>query len=295
MPRLFISHASADRQFVNEELEGLLFALGFDVWYSVEDIKSGEQWERAIRLGLEASDWFILVMSADASKSEWVKDEIAWAFNYRPNRIIPIMARECNPVNFHLRLPRIQFIDFRHKRKKAREELIKVLVQKEYGVGSLAGAVKTLIKCPSKEILTVVKAETDESGMKLKLVGTNERANDFFARRKGTSIVGIDTSELLNTLSQWMEPGDFDRFLKDQERMGRAVSSGEEIYAIVPIKINNTHPIERFRGRNFLPISIAYSYPEHTEGKTVDYFLILYLDLDDIHKTISFVSESSKT
>jgi hypothetical protein len=179
MPRLFISHANADRQFIKEELEGLLYALGFDVWYSVENIKTGEQWEGAIRSGLEASEWFILVMSPDASKSEWVKDEIAWAFNYRPNRIIPILTRECNPADIHLRLPRIQSIDFRHNPKKAREELIKVLVQKEYGVSSLPGAVKTLIKCPSKEILTVVKAETDEFGMKLKLVGANEQANDF--------------------------------------------------------------------------------------------------------------------
>jgi hypothetical protein len=92
-----------------------------------------------------------------------------------------------------------------------------------------------------------------------------------------------------------MEPGNFDRFLEDQERMRCAVSSGEEIYANVPIKINNTHPIEKFRGRSFLPISIAYSGPEHTEGKTIEYFLILYLDLDDIRKTISFVSECSKT
>lgn len=293
MSKLFISHASSDRQFVDEELTGLLNALGFDVWYCVENIKTGSQWEQDIKTGLEKSDWFILVMSPDASGSEWVKDEITWALTYRPKRIIPIMARECKPVDIHLRLERIQYIDFINEPKKSREKLIKVLVDKEYGVGSLAEAVNTLTRCPSKEILTVIRAETHNSDLRAKLVGANERANEFFARRSGTSIVGLDISEIFDTLSQWMEPVDFKRFLKDQERMHSVVPKGEEIYAIAPMKINNNHPVERFRGRNFLPISIAYSGPEHTEGKIVEYFLILYLDLGDVREAISLLSEPS--
>jgi hypothetical protein len=132
MSRLFISHASADRDFVKHELVNLLSALGFDVWFAEEDISTSENWERAIREGLKNSDWFVLVMSPRATHSEWVKDEVNWAIDQRQGRIIPLLVEDCDPSEFHIRLPRIQHIDFRRDKKLAREKLIKLLVDKEY-------------------------------------------------------------------------------------------------------------------------------------------------------------------
>ncbi len=54
MARLFISHATIDREFLKSQLDGILDALDFDVWYAEEDIKSPEHWERSIRKGLES-------------------------------------------------------------------------------------------------------------------------------------------------------------------------------------------------------------------------------------------------
>ena len=48
MARLFISHATIDRKFVEEELLGLLRDLGFDPWFAETDIQTSEQWERSI-------------------------------------------------------------------------------------------------------------------------------------------------------------------------------------------------------------------------------------------------------
>jgi hypothetical protein len=79
MSKLFISHSTSDRKFVEDKLAGLLKALGFDVWFAENDIKTAEQWERSILAGLESSDWFVLVMSPRSAKSEWVKDEVNWA------------------------------------------------------------------------------------------------------------------------------------------------------------------------------------------------------------------------
>lgn len=132
MSKLFISHASADRDFLELELVTLLGALGFEVWFAEEDISTAEHWERSILDGLKNSDWIVLVMTPRSAKSEWVKDEVNWAIDERQGRIIPLLVEDCDPREFHIRLPRIQYIDFRVNKKIAREKLIKLLVDKEY-------------------------------------------------------------------------------------------------------------------------------------------------------------------
>lgn len=132
MSNLFISHATADRGFVEKELLGLLRALGFTVWFAEEDIKTSDQWERSIRRGLESSDWFLLILSSRSAASEWVKDELTWAFEKRPGRVLPILVEDCNLSDFHIRLPRIQHVNWRANPKEARDRLIKVLVDAEY-------------------------------------------------------------------------------------------------------------------------------------------------------------------
>src|SRR5262249_55980434 len=103
MARLFISHATGDRKFVEDELVGLLRALGFDPWFAETDIQTSEQWERCILGALKSSKWFVLVMSPRSATSERVKDEIAWAVDEAPDRIVPIMIEHCNPRDFHIK------------------------------------------------------------------------------------------------------------------------------------------------------------------------------------------------
>jgi hypothetical protein len=132
MSRLFISHSTADRAFVEAELAGLFKALGFEVWFAEEDIQTADRWERAIRRGLESSEWVVVVMSKRSSKSEWVKDEVAWAIEHRPSKLIPILINDCKPLDFHIHLPQIQHVDFRKVKKIAQEKLITLLVNEEY-------------------------------------------------------------------------------------------------------------------------------------------------------------------
>ena len=132
MPKLFISHATSDRKFVKDELVDLINALGFKAWFDKEDIPKAEYWEREILSGLESSEWIVLVMSSISAQSQWVKDEISWAIDNRPGRVIPILIEDCNPNDFHIRLSRIQYIDFRTKIQCARKHLIKLLIDAEY-------------------------------------------------------------------------------------------------------------------------------------------------------------------
>ena len=132
MARLFISHATADRQFVDRELLPLFRALGFEPWFAEDDIRTSEQWERSILGALKSSKWFVLVLSPRSAVSEWVKDEIAWAIEERPNFIIPILIEDCDMRSFHIRLPRIQCVDFRAGSSESRHKLIRLLIDAEY-------------------------------------------------------------------------------------------------------------------------------------------------------------------
>lgn len=286
MSRLFISHATDDRTFVENELLALLKALGFDVWLAEKDIITAEHWERSILTGLKRSEWFIILLSTKSANSEWVKDELSWAIDNLPDRIVPLLIEDCNVRDFHVRLSRIQVIDYRFRAQAAREKLIECLVQGEYRRRSLSHIVNGLSDCPSKEIFTIVKIEKGEFIQRSTIVRANARADEFFGRRSGETIIGLDAARLFEICAHWMEPGDFKRFLSDQVKLSAAFERGEEIYATVPIKINQKHPVERMRGRRFLPITIAYSYPEELSGTQAVYAVVMYLDLNNVSKAI---------
>lgn len=286
MPRLFISHSTADRQFIEEELAGLLRALGFDIWYSKDSIETAEQWEQAIRRGLESSKWVVVLLSPRAARSRWVKAEISWAMEERTENLIPLLLEECNPLDFHLQLAQIQYIDFRDNLRWARERLINLLVEHEYKPKSLANLVTGLLECPSKEILTVVRMETSDEQQIATLIGANDCANRFYARIANATIIGTELSEIFtHILPQWIDKDDLTSYLSDQKRMLEAVKRGEEIYASIPMKINNKHPNRAFRGRSYLPITIAYSNPIQRDYAQIEDYLVLYLNIDEILST----------
>jgi len=129
MPQVFISHAVQDFPFVKEELFGLCRALDLTIWFSEQEIDSADQWERTIKDALEASDWFILVMSRRSAASEWVRNELHWALSHMPDAVIPLLIEECPIEEFHIALPRVQHIDFRTNPRAARERLISKVVK----------------------------------------------------------------------------------------------------------------------------------------------------------------------
>ena len=112
-PIVFVSHSSEDWEWVDRKIIKPLEKHKINVWYSGLHIKSTSQWEREILRGLEISVWFLLVVSPRSEKSEWVKDELGWAIDHRPGKIAPVIMEDAELYNFHIRLPRIQYIDFR--------------------------------------------------------------------------------------------------------------------------------------------------------------------------------------
>lgn len=123
MSLVFISHSSHDTEFVKREIIPLLTGSGVDVWYSKANIETAAEWEKQIKIGLRACDWFLVVLSPDSVVSDWVQSEVDWALDERKGKIIPVLYKDCDPTELHLRLRRIQYIDFRDDPESARREL----------------------------------------------------------------------------------------------------------------------------------------------------------------------------
>src|SRR5580704_3397167 len=114
MPKVFVSHSTKDRVLVEREIISLLNAHGIETWYSKDNIRTADHFERTIRKGLESCDWFLVVMSPNAVDSEWVKDEVHWAVEERPGKLVPVLIGDCKPRDLHIRMGRIQYVDFLH-------------------------------------------------------------------------------------------------------------------------------------------------------------------------------------
>ncbi|MDQ1613739.1 MAG: hypothetical protein QOG00_3670 [Pyrinomonadaceae bacterium] len=124
MKKVFISHASSDQHFIEQNILPAFNSHGIEVWYCKEDIRSAEDWENRIRIGLNSCDWFLIVISENAINSDWVKAEVHWAFENRKKFIVPVLIAKCDPSDLHIQLSRLQYIDFRHNPHVAREELL---------------------------------------------------------------------------------------------------------------------------------------------------------------------------
>jgi hypothetical protein len=121
---VFISHSTQDRPWVEKHIVQPLKKNGVNTWYAESAIRSASQWEREILKGMEACDWFMIIVSPRAAASEWVKDELNWAIYHRAKRIVPVICESANLWDFHIRLPRIQHVDFTTNAQAAEAQLV---------------------------------------------------------------------------------------------------------------------------------------------------------------------------
>lgn len=108
---LFLSYSRKDNQFV-DHLVAQLQQQGFNVWLDRSSIQSGEQWRKSIVEGINACDWFIIVLSPNSVESENVAKELTLADDQR-KRKIPIIIQQCNiPAAMAYQLAGLQHVDF---------------------------------------------------------------------------------------------------------------------------------------------------------------------------------------
>jgi hypothetical protein len=111
---IFLSHSSRDRTFANR-LAKALGRRGYKVFYSRKSILGAQQWHDEIGLALARCNWFLIVLSPSAVRSEWVKRELVYALQARRyrKRIAPLLLKSCNVDRLSWTLSGFQYVDFR--------------------------------------------------------------------------------------------------------------------------------------------------------------------------------------
>jgi len=107
MQKIFISYSRKDIDFVRK-LAGDLEKAAYDVWWDITDLQGGDDWVKTLPAAIAESQLFIIVLTPNSIKSEWVQKEYTQALNLH-KKIVPIMTEFCE-VPFALNT--INFIDF---------------------------------------------------------------------------------------------------------------------------------------------------------------------------------------
>jgi class 3 adenylate cyclase len=90
--RVFLSHNHRDREFVESCIRQPLAYRNVETWYSEQDIVPGENYIRRIEDGLLKCDWMLVILTAHATGSDWVRAEVNTAMNdprFR-GRVLPV-------------------------------------------------------------------------------------------------------------------------------------------------------------------------------------------------------------
>lgn len=128
MPRVFLSHSSQDREFV-EKLAIRLSRAGVDVWYDKWEIRVGDSVAEKIENGISVSDSFVAVLSEHSVKSPWVRKELDAAIAEEIGRkgayILPVLAEDCEIPPL---LAGKRYANFATSPDQAFEELVEAIV-----------------------------------------------------------------------------------------------------------------------------------------------------------------------
>lgn len=89
---IFISYSRKDVAFI-KQLDAMFRRIGKDPWVDWDDIQKGEDWWKAIEMGIEGADVFVFTMSPDSLASQVCGQELEHAVKFN-KRIIPIVRRD---------------------------------------------------------------------------------------------------------------------------------------------------------------------------------------------------------
>jgi len=78
MSHIFISYSTKNSKYVARLAEKLRDE-GFNIWIDNSRLRSGEHWWESIVLALRNADAFVVIMTPESRRSEWVQREVALA------------------------------------------------------------------------------------------------------------------------------------------------------------------------------------------------------------------------
>ena len=105
--RVFLSYASADREFATRLANNLL-KYHVDVWLDIYRVEPGKSWARQIGEALDTCEIMLLVLSPTSVSSENVEDE----WNYFLDQKKPTVSILYQPCKIPYRLSKLHYVDF---------------------------------------------------------------------------------------------------------------------------------------------------------------------------------------
>ena len=128
MTKVFISYSRKDLDFV-EKLASDIEDADVSAWYDLSRLQGGDRWAKELQDAIDSCDAFILVISSDSIKSDWVFKEFLYASSNK-KKVIPLLYKQCK---LPLWLQDIQFIDIQgeHYQKNFQQILRALGIKKE--------------------------------------------------------------------------------------------------------------------------------------------------------------------
>ena len=113
---LFISYSSLDKPFVRKLVDELSKDNSINVWIDEKEILAGDDIQQIITSTLHyESDFFLLVISENSTKSSWVQFEVSQFMGFAEGRnIIPIVISKEHsfPKPIDNLITRLKYLDF---------------------------------------------------------------------------------------------------------------------------------------------------------------------------------------
>lgn len=159
-PKLFLSHSSADKEFV-DRLAMELHNKDLRIWYDKWEIKVGDSIVDRINEGLGAADHLVIVLSQASVASPWVREELNAATIRRIKEggayILPVLIQPCEipPLLSHLR-----YADFQASWETGLHDLLAAIIPDRQ---ELVHALKAVYR-QIKKTIDGFGAEFDDSG-----------------------------------------------------------------------------------------------------------------------------------
>lgn len=131
--RIFVSHSHEDSPFCHQLVHDLRKALGGHddtVWLDESGgLHGGVDWWQEICDNIQERPVFIVVVSPDSMKSNWVRDEIKLAWQYKNNApggktIVPVMYRTTKMYDYLSMQQAVNFVEPRSYEEGLRDLLV---------------------------------------------------------------------------------------------------------------------------------------------------------------------------
>lgn len=112
MKKIFVSYSRDDKEIVQATVSELR-SFNFDVWIDTDGIKPGERFSVEISQAIADCNFFILFISHNSMRSDFIQREIDVAHK-KEKKIIPILLEDVEiPIELDLQLAGIQWIEYK--------------------------------------------------------------------------------------------------------------------------------------------------------------------------------------